>query len=760
MTVGEHPAPSGGGGDESPMWRKACCRAITTHILDHLVVLEAIRSGAPGGGIVGWRCVDANEGAAGLLATTRELLIGRTVREMLGERAALAEERLRRVLETGVPERYETTYGDHTVLVTIFHVEGDTVASAAVDVTERKRAEGVLRESEERFRSLFENMTEGFAVGEVICDDAGQPRDFRMIEMNAAFEVQSGLRRAEIQGRPMTEILPRLERHWIESYGGVALSGEAIRFESYNRDLDRHFSVFCYSPTRGRFAIIFTDVTDQKRREEALRASTELLRAISDSSRDAIFAKDRDGRIRFANPTTLAVIGKPEERVLGRTDADLLEDKEAARQVMENDRRVMETGVATALEEHVPMPDGTSRIWLSRKVPYHDAAGNVVGLLGISHDITERKRYEEELREADRRKDEFLGMLSHELRNPLAPIRNSIYLLRNTDPGSAQAARAQSVIERQTEHLTRLVDDLLDVTRIARGKIELRRSRLDLREVVSRAAEDFRLLMRDRAVGFEVAVPDEKLWADADGTRITQVIGNLLHNASKFTRRGDEVRLSLEAAGSSAEIRVRDTGAGIEPALLPRVFDAFVQGERTLARTEGGLGLGLALVKGITELHGGTVRVHSAGKGKGAEFLVTLPLAPAAAGQEGSGAVARTDGGRRVLIVDDNADAAESLGDLVRMLGHTADIAYDGPSALEKATAAPPDLVLCDLGLPGMSGFEVARALRARGATELQLVALSGYAQPEDVRRALEAGFDEHLAKPAELAQLERLLAE
>jgi signal transduction histidine kinase len=238
-------------------------------------------------------------------------------------------------------------------------------------------------------------------------------------------------------------------------------------------------------------------------------------------------------------------------------------------------------------------------------------------------------RREEALREADRRKDEFLGMLSHELRNPLAPIRNSIYILRHTAPGSEQAARAQSIIERQTEHLTRLVDDLLDVTRIARGKIDLRRSRVDLREVVTRAADDFHLLLHDHGVAFVVDVPGAPLWADADPTRVTQIVGNLLHNSVKFTRRGDEVRLSLRQAGErDAEIRVRDTGVGIEPALLPKVFEAFVQGERTLARTEGGLGLGLALVKGIAEMHGGTVRVDSAGEGAGTDFVISLPLAP------------------------------------------------------------------------------------------------------------------------------------
>jgi signal transduction histidine kinase len=359
----------------------------------------------------------------------------------------------------------------------------------------------------------------------------------------------------------------------------------------------------------------------------------------------------------------------------------------------------------------------------------------------------------------NRSKDLFLGMLSHELRNPLAPIRNATYILgRHAQLGSEQARRAQEVIERQTEHLTRLVDDLLDVTRIARGKIELRRGRVDLRDVVRRTADDFRSTLEDRGVRFRTVVPGAGVWADADATRIAQVVGNLLHNAAKFARRGDEVTLSLEP-GDRATIRVRDTGAGIDPALLPHVFDPFVQGERTLARTAGGLGLGLALVKAIVELHGGTVRAESAGSGKGAEFVVTLPtIAEAAVAATVDGGIQRANGARSVLVVDDNRDSAESLAEVVELLGHVVEVAFDGPSAVEKAHATSPNVVLCDIGLPGMTGYDVARALRASGIG-MQLFAVSGYAQPEDVKKAIEAGFDGHLAKPLKIEDVERLLA-
>ncbi|BDG10833.1 ATP-binding protein [Anaeromyxobacter paludicola] len=379
----------------------------------------------------------------------------------------------------------------------------------------------------------------------------------------------------------------------------------------------------------------------------------------------------------------------------------------------------------------------------------------------------ERLRAEAErgLREADRHKDEFLRMLSHELRNPLAPIRNSVQVLRLAEAGGEQAARAAGVIERQAAHLTRLVDDLLDVTRIASGKFALRRARLDLRDLVRRTADDFRAVMSERGLALEVALPATEAWVDADATRLTQILGNLLHNAAKFSERGETVRVELRSVDGRAELSVRDSGVGIDPELLPAIFDPFVQSDRTLARSEGGLGLGLALVRGIAELHGGTARGESPGPGRGAELVVTLPLAeapaaPAPAPVPAAGrAPSDASRGRRVLVVDDNQDAARSMADVLELLGHAPRVAHDGPSALALARESAPEVVLCDIGLPGMSGYDVARALRADGGRDARLIAVTGYAQAEDVRRAVEAGFDAHLAKPCDLAELQRLLA-
>jgi PAS domain S-box-containing protein len=405
--------------------------------------------------------------------------------------------------------------------------------------------------------------------------------------------------------------------------------------------------------------------------------------------------------------------------------------------------------------------------WVREKAELEfDAAGGLQGGFGTVQDITEAKRLEAALRlanerlvDADRRKDEFLGMLSHELRNPLAPIRNAAYVLRHAEPSGEQARRAHDVLERQVQHLARLVDDLLDVTRIARGKIELRNERVDLREVVQRSADDFRSILEVRGVALRCELPAVELWTLGDPTRLAQLVGNLLHNAAKFTHHGGVVTVSLEARGGTAALRVRDTGAGIGPELLPHVFEPFVQGERSLARTEGGLGLGLALVKGIAELHGGTVRAESGGPGCGAELAISLPLLPPApVVVSPCGAVPAPTRRRRVLVVDDNVDAADSLAEVVEMLGHAAEVAYDGPSALEKARDSRPDVVLCDIGLPTMSGYEVAQALRA-GAHAAQLFAVTGYAQPDDVKRAVDAGFDGHVAKPVHLEDIERLLS-
>jgi signal transduction histidine kinase/CheY-like chemotaxis protein len=363
------------------------------------------------------------------------------------------------------------------------------------------------------------------------------------------------------------------------------------------------------------------------------------------------------------------------------------------------------------------------------------------------------------LERADRHKDEFLAMLSHELRSPLAAICTSSFLLGKVDAGSQHVERARQVIERQALYLSRLVDDLLDVTRIARGKITIRRERVDLAACVRRAADDQAQLFGKLGVRLSVDAPASAAFASVDPIRIAQLIGNLLQNSAKFTPAGGQVELSLHVSNDWAELQVSDDGAGIDPAILPELFQPFVQGNRTGARIDGGLGLGLALVKGIAELHGGSVQAQSNGPGQGATFTVRLPLALREVSQEGPGSsIHGAVPNRFVLVVDDNRDAADTLALLVGTFGHATQVAYDGPSAIRIARGHPPDVVLCDLGMPGMSGYEVARTLRSQ-YKDIRLIAVTGYTRPQDAAEATAAGFDAYVTKPPPPGTIKALLS-
>jgi PAS domain S-box-containing protein len=367
-----------------------------------------------------------------------------------------------------------------------------------------------------------------------------------------------------------------------------------------------------------------------------------------------------------------------------------------------------------------------------------------------------------ELREADRRKDEFLATLAHELRNPLATVRNALYVLQLPGADAASAARAREMMGRQVEQLVRLVDDLLDVSRVMHGRVALRRERVDLATVLTRAVETARSAIDAAGHELTVALPAEPVWVDADVVRLTQVVGNLLHNAAKYTERGGRIALGAGREGDEAVIRVRDTGIGIRPDMLSRIFDLFVQTDRAADRSQGGLGIGLTLVRRLVEMHGGSVRAHSDGPGTGSEFVVRLPARPAASVEpsaNGPPAPAAAPQ-RRVLVVDDNADAAESLAMLLRLEGQEVRVAHDGPAALQAVGAERPDVIFLDIGMPGMDGYEVCRRLRQQsGLDGAVLVALTGWGQEEDRSRGREAGFDRHLVKPVGMETLQEVLA-
>jgi len=497
--------------------------------------------------------------------------------------------------------------------------------------------------------------------------------------------------------------------------------------------------------------VVLRDLTSRRAEEETLRRY-ELLAA---HSRDAmLFVRREDGRILEANAAATAQYGWTRAELLALTIMDLRAPATRA----DAASRMAEADAAGVLfETEHQRKDGTT---FPVEVSSQGAnIGKDRVLVSVVRDISVRRRAEEALRESDRRKSEFLALLSHELRNPLAPILNGVALLARSRL-SPEAERARVVVERQARHLARLVDDLLDLTRVTCGKIELERELLDVCDLLRRAAEDHRGTFAQRGIALDLELPAAPLWIDADPTRVAQAVGNLLQNASRFTHPGGTTTLSARRAGDTVELAVRDDGLGIEPGLIERLFEPFVQAERGLARSAGGLGLGLALVKRLVELHGGSVRAHSDGHGRGAAFELVFPAAPPpardATSRAGTPSAVRA---RRVLLIEDNVDAAESLAELLRLDGHEVEIAPDGRSGLDRARAFAPEVVLCDLGLPDLSGYEVARALRAEPALAgTRLVAVSGYAQREDRARALEAGFDAHVAKPAPFEELAALL--
>jgi PAS domain S-box-containing protein len=514
-------------------------------------------------------------------------------------------------------------------------------------------------------------------------------------------------------------------------------------------------------PAVGAVVVNYRDITERQRTTEALLKSEHQLRAIIDHWPSVIFVKDRDGRYLLANQACEVIGGEPAEKIIGKTDYDYF-PKEIADRFRADDLRVLQTATAMRYEEAVPVR-GENRTTLTVKFPLCDSAGTPYAVCGIATDITDLKRAEQALRQADRLKDEFLAMLAHELRNPLAPIRNAVEVMRMLGPSDPNHQRARDLIERQVQQMGRLVDDLLDVSRITMGKIVFQKEPVELALVIARAVETSRPLIESRRHKLTVTLPPDPVMVEGDATRLAQVAANLLNNAAKYTGKGGHIWLTVEQGPEEAVLRVRDNGVGISAELLQKVFDLFTQGDRSLDRSEGGLGVGLTLVKSLVEMHRGRVEVHSEGSGKGSEFVVRLPILERRRerrqGNHQAETTRRSSISRRVLVVDDNVDAANSLALFLRMEGHEVHIANDGPTALEAAQTIRPEVVLLDIGLPRMDGYKVARRLRQQaGLHDLLLVAVTGYGQDEDRRRAREAGFDAHLVKPADPGALKQLL--
>lgn len=495
-----------------------------------------------------------------------------------------------------------------------------------------------LRQSEEKYRVLFDSIDEGFCIIEMLFADDGSAVDYRFLEVNPAFEAHTGLRNAT--GKLMRELEPEHEQHWFDIYGNIALTGEPQRFVQEAGHLGgRWFDVYAFR------------------------------------------------------------VGDPEQRKVGV----------------------------------------------------------------LFRDISERKRMEAERREADRMKDEFLAILGHELRNPLAPLQTSLYLLERTSRSPDYLDHVIPMMHRQLAHLVRLVDDLLDISRVSRGKIELQSATLDLGDPVHSAVEQVRTVIRERNHTLEMRLSPGPLLIHGDFERLTQVVANLLSNAAKYTRPGGTITLATGSESGHAFINVRDNGLGIPPTAMDGLFQMFSQvDEHRSHEGGGGLGVGLALSRHLIELHGGKIEVHSAGLGCGSEFIVRLPLDQGRAPQvEDLPGDSLQHTPKRIVIVDDNVDAAEALRMLLETRGHTVATAYDGPSALALIARFQPDTLLLDLGLPGMDGIEVARRVQSSDhGKKVQIVAITGWAQDSDRHRTQLAGFDHHLTKPVQMRLLDQVLSQ
>jgi PAS domain S-box-containing protein len=649
-----------------------------------------------------------------------------------------------------------------------------TVAGNVGQFIERKAAEEELRRSEEELAEFFENATVGLHwVGP----------DGSILRANKAELDMLGYSREEYVGRSIAafhaeedvidDILHRLK-------AGEKLSEYPARLRCKDgsiKDVLIDSSVMWREGTFVHTRCFTRDVTERKRAERALAEMRSQLDAALEAGAIATWMWDIPNNRLSGDRKLASLFNLPPSEAEG--EGALLDSyvrsihPEDLPKVMAALDHSVETGEDYEADYRIMRSDDPHRWVTARGRVECDASGRRVGMRGVLVDITERKQLEDELRlrvgqlaEADRRKDEFLATLAHELRNPLAPIRNSLEIFKMPRVEARTLEQTRNVMERQVHHLVRLVDDLLDVSRVTRGKIELRREPVELATVVARAVETVQPLIAIQGHTLDLSLPRESLLLDADPVRLAQVVGNLLTNSAKYTDANGHIWLSARRERDEAVLCVRDDGIGIAPDMLPHVFELFVQADHAPTKAQGGLGIGLTLVKNLTQLHGGTIDAYSAGLGKGCAFTVRLPLVVRQSNEpiEKDGAEQRQDAathhsGHRLLIVDDNKDAAESLALLLRLQGHEVRVAHDGPSALTIATSYLPHMVFLDIGMPGMDGYEVARRMREQpGLTAVKLAALTGWGQQEDRRRTAEAGFNHHLVKPLEAKTLERLL--
>jgi PAS domain S-box-containing protein len=623
------------------------------------------------------------------------------------------------------------------------------------------RAIGPTTESEERMRSVVDHVVDG----SITIDSHGTVTTF-----NRAAERIFGYKGEQVVGTNIKMLKPEPYHSEHDSYIAnylrtgrakiIGIGREVVgrRADGSTFPMELAISEFRLAENR-YFTGIVRDITERKRAEAELRDAEERMRSVVNHVVDGIITIDEHGSIESFNPAAQQIFGYGPAEVMGKNVKLLMPEPYHS----EHDGYIhnyVTTGHAKIIgigrEVTGRKKDGSVFPMELAVSAFH--IGNRRYFTGIVRDITERKRLQDELQQrlhdladADRQKNEFLAMLSHELRNPLAPMRNALYLLKNVRQPDGGMEQVHGMMERQLQQLVRLVDDLLDVSRIIRGKIDLRRERVDLRQAVERAAETARPVIDAYGHELTLSLPGEPVPVSGDLVRLAQAISNLLTNAAKYSKAAAPIELALMRDGGEALVTVKDRGVGISAELLPRIFDLFVQGEHALARSQGGLGIGLTLVKRLIEMHEGSVAAFSEGPGRGSEFRIRLPIVAVTEAQPGSHEPSAIGPPRRVLVVDDNVDAAESIGKILKLFGHDVRCEYEGRSALSAAREYEPDVIVLDIGLPGMDGYEVARQLRAMKAGKaVRIVAVTGYGQEEDRRRSRESGFDQHLTKPVD----------
>jgi PAS domain S-box-containing protein len=734
------------------------------------------------------------EGRVEFLNPVAQKLVGWTNdaahQRALGEVFQIVNETTRRPVENpafrALSEGAVVGLANHTVLISkdgkecpiddsaapIRDAAGQIIGSVLVfrDITERKRNEAIVREQQEWWRVTLASIGDA-----VIATDT----EARVTFLNPVAERLTGWSQVEAAGQPLDTVFPIANEQTglpIENpVANVLRDGVTVGLGNHTiltaKDGTRWPIDDAAAPIRDGngtlrgVVLTFRDVTEQRDAEAALRESEQKLRLLADTIPQLAWMARPDGYIFWYNRRWYEYTGTTPDQMEG-WGWQAVHDPDVLPAVMERWQSSLATGQPFDMVFPLKGADGEFRPFLTRINPLRNEHGEITHWFGTNTDISEIKRMEQALRDNDRRKDEFLATLAHELRNPLAPIRNSLQILKMPRVDSDLVRKTRDVLDRQVDLLVRLVDDLLDVSRVMRGKIDLRRAPVEITSAIASAVEIAKPLIEVQGHTLDIAVPNESLLVDADPMRLAQVVGNLLTNSAKYTDAKGHIWLAASREGGWAVLSIRDSGIGIAPDMLPHIFELFVQADHASTKAQGGLGIGLTLVKSLVEMHGGTVEAHSAGLGKGSEFIVRLPLmAPDTQQANDHGIVESTQraqpSGLRVLVADDNADAAFSFASLLELLGHNVQIAHDGSAAFELAVKFRPDVAFLDIGMPGMDGYEVARRLRSTpGLENVILAALTGWGQKEDRRRTAEAGFDHHLIKPPEAALIESLLAE